>query len=65
MFPGQEAQDLSFRSEAYVDALQQVVQELHCNRMRTVRLFALLSPDNAGHLEYYRCFQDRYGARGC
>ena len=65
MFPGQEAQDLSFRSEGYEDALQQDVQELHCSRRHTARLFALLLPDNAGHREYYRCFQDRCGAQEC
>ena len=65
MFPGQEAQDLSFRSEGYEDALQQDVQELHCSRRHTARLFALLLPDNAGHREYYRCFQARYGAQEC
>ena len=65
MFPGAEAQALSFRSEAYEDALQQDVQELHCSRRHTARLFVLLSPDNAGHREYYRCFQDRCGAQEC
>ncbi len=55
----------TFRIEAYVDALQQDAQELRCYRKHTARLFALLSPDNAGHREYYRCSRDRYGAQEC